>query len=174
MKNFARLAAAAAAATLFAAPALAVPADPVAKAHAKIMKPLTLEGQRDLDFGIIVVGALTGPDTVTVSNASTAVRGCGTSGFLTCSGTAASAQYEVHGTNNATVRVDTDPSDLTNMTSGLSETIQFTPTADFNLTLTNGSPTNGTVFYLGGQITIDPATVDGRYEGDIEVTVDYN
>lgn len=174
MKNFARLAAVAAAATIISAPAHAIPADPVAKAHAKIVKPLTFEGQRDLDFGIIVVGALTGPDTVTVSNASTAVRGCGTSGFLTCSGTAASAQYEVHGTNNATVRVDTTPSDLTNMTSGGGETIQFTPDADFTLTLTNSSPTNGTIFYLGGEITIDTTTVDGRYEGDIEVTVDYN
>ena len=174
MKNFARLAAVAAAATLFAAPAYAVPADPVAKAHAKIMKPLSFKGQRDLDFGIIVVGALTGPDTVTVSNAATAVRGCGTSGLLTCSGTPVSAQYEVHGTNNATVRVDTDPSDLENKTSGGLEKIVFTPDADFTLTLTNSSPTNGTVFYLGGAITITPTTVDGRYEGDIEVTVDYN
>lgn len=175
MKNFARLAAVAAAAALVAAPAVAAPvaADPVAKAHAKIMKPLTLEGQRDLDFGIIVVGAITGPETVSVSNASTATRVCGSSGLLTCSGTPASAQYEVTGTNNAQIRVDTDPSDLTNQTSGGSETIQFTPTADFNLTLSSSSATNGDLFYLGGEITIDTTTVDGRYEGDIEVTVDY-
>lgn len=173
MKNFARLAAVAAAATAIAAPAYAVPADPVAKAHAKIMKPLTLEGKRDLNFGIIVVGAITGPETVSVSNDATATRVCGTSGLLTCSGTPISAQYEVTGTNNAWVRVDTDPSDLTNMTSGGGETIQFTPTADYDLQLSSSSSTNGDLFYLGGEITIDTTTIDGRYEGNIEVTVDY-
>lgn len=175
MKNFARLAAVAAAATLVAAPAVAAPvaADPVAKAHAKIMRPLSLEGQRDLDFGVIVVGAITGPETVQVSNAAVAGRVCGSSGNLTCSGTPVSARYEVSGTNNAWVRVDTDPSPLTNMTSGGSETITFTPTADFDLQLSSSSATNGDLFYLGGAITIDTTTVDGVYEGDIEVTVDY-
>lgn len=172
MKNFARLAAVAAAATAIAAPAAAIPADPVAKAHAKIVKPLTLSGERDLDFGIIVVGALTGPDTVTISNDATTTRVCGSSGFLTCSGTPASAEYLITGTNNAQVRVDTDPSDLENKTSGGFEKIVFTPTADFNLTLSS-SGSSGDLFYLGGAITITPTTVDGRYEGDIEVTVDY-
>lgn len=175
MTKFARMAALAAAATLVAAPAFAAPvsADPKAKAHAKIMRPLTLTADRDLDFGIIVVGAITGPETVSVSNAAVATRTCGSSGNLTCSGTAQSAQYEVTGTNNAQVRVDTTPSNLTNQTSGGSETITFTPTADFNLTLSSSSATNGDLFYLGGSIVVDTTTVDGRYEGDIEVTVDY-
>ena len=72
MTKFVRLAALAAAATLVATPAVAAPvaASPKAKATAKIVKPLTLVAQRDLDFGTIVVGlAVGGTRTITVSAA---------------------------------------------------------------------------------------------------------
>jgi hypothetical protein len=173
MTKFGRLAALAAAATLVATPALAAPvgATPKAKASAKIVKPLTLVAQRDLDFGTIVNGlAVGGTRTITVSNAG--VRGGCDATVVVCSGTVASAQYKVTGTNNITVNVDTTGSNLTNTTSGGNETIAFTPDADFTLALGN-SGASGLLFTLGGAITIADTTVGGLYVGDIEVTVDY-
>jgi len=173
MTKFVRLAALAAAATLVATPAFAAPvaASPKAKASAKIVKPLTLTAQRNLDFGTIVNGlAVGGTRTITVSNAG--VRGGCDATVVVCSGTPASAQYLVTGTNNMTINVDTTGSNLTNTTSGGNETLAFTPDADFTLALGN-SGASGVQFTLGGAITIADTTVGGLYVGDIEVTVDY-
>ena len=176
MKNFARLAAVAAAATLVAAPVVAAPvaADPKAKATAKIIKPLTLTKLvgGDLDFGTIVVGTLAGAEDVTL-DATTGLVGCGSSGNLTCSGLTSAAKYKVTGTKGMSVHVDTTASDLTNTTSGGSETLLFTPDADFDMPLTNGGAA-GDNFNIGGKISIDSSTVDGLYEGFVEVQVSYN
>ena len=173
MKNFARLAAVAAAVTLVAAPAIAAPvaADPKAQASARILRPLILTANQDLDFGTIVVGAVVGTETVSVSQAG--VLTCGSSGNLTCSGTVQAAEYNVRGTNNMTVNITAVASDLTNTTSGGSELLAFTPDAPASVLLTSsGIP--GVDFNVGGSIGISAATVDGLYVGDIEVTVDYN
>lgn len=171
MTKFVRLAAVAAAATLVATPALAAPvaANPAAKASARIVKPLTLTALRDLDFGTIVVGTLTGPQVVAVSQGG-ALSGC--TGQLTCSGTVTSAQYRVTGTNNFTVNVAATGSDLVNTTSGNSELLAFTPDAPATVALGNSGAV-GVNFTVGGSISIDASTVDGLYEGDIDVTVDY-
>lgn len=171
MTKFTRLAALVVAVTFVATPAVAAPvaATPKAKASAKIVKPLTLTRVGDLDFGTIVVGALAGPQAVTVSQAGV-LGGC--SGALTCSGTISAAQYNVTGTKSMVVNVAATASNLTNTTSGASELLAFSPNAPATVTLTNsGAP--GSNFNVGGAITLDPATVDGLYVGDIEVTVDY-
>ena len=173
MTNFARLAALAVAATLVATPAVAAPAaaTPKAKATAKIVKPLSLTATRDLDFGTILVGTVAGTETVSISQDGT-TRTCGAGGGLTCSGTFASATYNVTGTKQFTVNIAAAASDLTNTTSGNSEKLAFTPNAPATLLLTNsGAP--GSNFSVGGSIGITSATVDGLYSGDIEVTVDY-
>lgn len=171
MTKFARIAAVAVAATLVATPALAAPvsANPKATASAKIVKPLTLTADADLDFGTIVVGTLAAPQTVSISQAGV-LSGC--TGALTCSGTVSAADYNVTGTKAITVNIASAASNLTNTTSGLGETLVFTPDAPATHTLANsGAP--GSNFNVGGSITIAPATVDGLYVGDIEVTVDY-
>lgn len=171
MTKFARLAALAAAVTLVATPAVAAPvaASPKAKATARIVKPLTLTANRNLDFGTIVVGAIPATQTVTVSPAGALT--CGASG-LTCSGTVQSAQYKVTGTNNMTINVAAVASNLTNTTSGGSELLVFTPNAPLTVALGNSGAT-GVNFNVGGSIDIATTTVDGLYSGDIEVTVDY-
>src|SRR5262245_17734683 len=56
MKNFARMAVLAAAATAVAAPASAqVAADPVARARVNVVKPLSLAAEQDLHFGNVIV-----------------------------------------------------------------------------------------------------------------------
>lgn len=171
MTKFARLAALAAAVTFVATPAFAAPvaASPKAKASARIVKPLTLTAQQDLNFGTIVVGALAAPQAVSVSQAG-ALSGC--TGALTCSGTVAAARYLVTGTNQMTVTVASTGSNLTNTTSGGSELLAFTPNAPATVALGN-SGVAGVQFNVGGSISIAPTTVDGLYVGDIEVTVDY-
>ena len=171
MTKFARLAAVAAALTLVATPALAIPvgATPKARASAKIVRPLTLTAIQDLNFGTIVVGALAASQAVAVSQAGV-LSGC--TGALTCSGTVAAARYNVTGTNNQTLNIVATASNLTNTSSGGSELLVFAPNAPLTVLLTNaGAPGNN--FNVGGSITIAPTTVDGLYVGDIEVTVDY-
>lgn len=171
MTKFARLATLAAVASFVATPAFAVPvaASPKAKATAKIVKPLTLTAQQNLDFGTIIVGSLASPQTVSLSGAN-ALSGC--TGALTCQGSTSAAVYKVTGTNNITVNVSATASNLTNTTSGGSQLLAFTPSAPATVALGN-SGAAGVLFNVGGSISITPTTVDGLYVGDIDVTVDY-
>jgi hypothetical protein len=171
MKKFVRLAALAAVATAVATPALAqqvpVTADPKAKAHARILKPLVLRGTQDVLFGDIVVGTVAGSQTVTVDHATGILSGC-TNG-LTCSGTVQNGEYEVEGSNGATVLIDSTDSDLQNAAGDI---LVFTPNHPVSVVLANsGSP--GTPFNVGGSITLDTNTPEGLYEGDMEITVQY-
>ena len=173
MTKFVRLAALAAAATLVATPAIAAPvsASPKAKASARIVKPLTLTAQRDLDFGTIVNGLAVGGTRVLAVSQAGVLSGCDAT-VVVCSGTPTSAEYNVTGTNNMTVNVAATASNLTNTTSGGSETLSFTPNAPATVALGNSGAV-GVDFTVGGSITIADTTVGGLYVGDIEVTVDY-
>ncbi|MGH6729918.1 MAG: DUF4402 domain-containing protein, partial [Sphingomicrobium sp.] len=168
-----RLAALAAAATLVATPAVAAPvsASPKAKASAKIVKPLTLTAQRDLDFATIVNGLAAGGTRVLAVSQAGVLSGCDAT-VVVCSGTPTSAEYNVTGTNNMTVNIAATASNLTNTTSGGSETLSFTPDAPATVALGNSGAV-GVDFTVGGSITIADTTVGGLYVGDIEVTVDY-
>jgi hypothetical protein len=173
MTKFVRLAALAVAATLVATPAVAGPvgATPKAKASAKIVKPLTLTAQRDLNFGTIVNGLATGGTRVLSVSQAGVLSGCDAS-VVVCSGTTTSAQYKVTGTNNMTVTVASLGSNLINTTSGGSETLAFAPDAPATVVLGNSGAV-GVNFGVGGSITIADTTVGGLYVGDITVTVDY-
>ena len=132
--------------------------------NANVVKPLTLTTKQDLDFGQILLSGAGG--TVSISTAG--VRTCPAG--LTCSGTARQAIMNTSGTNSMVVRISTVPSDLVNAANGA--VIRFTPTAPASVTLTNsGAP--GKDFGVGGSIAVTPATSDGVYTGNIEVTVDY-
>lgn len=166
------LAASVAATALAATPAVAAPvgAATPATARARIVRPLTLTATRNLDFATITLGTVAaGGETVSMTTGG--VVTCG-SGGLTCSGTPVSAEYNVTGTNNQVVQIFSNTTTLTNANDG--STLTFTPTlpASGTVTLTNaGAPGND--FNVGGSITILPATTDGVYSGNIDVTVDY-
>ena len=180
MNTFLRLtslAATVAALALTAAPAQAaslVAATPVAKAKVKILKGLTLTSDADLDFGTVVLsgaGAWSG-DTVSVNLAGT--QAC--TANLTCSGTTSAASYNVTGSNNAVV-VITVPASVTinngpGGVGGASLTVATTKSVGATVTMPN-SGNAGVDFEVGGSIALASTTADGFYQGDINVTADY-
>ena len=170
MKHFARLLTAAAVATLTLAttPASAAPvgATTPATAKASIVKPLTLTAKQNLDFGTILLSAVTGPTAVTISQAGAATCGTGT----VCSGTPKQAIFNVTGTNNQVVRIFSAATTLTNANDGT--TLSFTPNAPANVTMPN-SGNAGIDFNVGGGISVTTTTTDGVYSGNMNVTVDY-
>lgn len=172
MTNFARLLTAAAVASLsFAAtPSLAATgATTPATAKAQIVKPLTLTAKQNLDFGTIVLSAVTGATSVSISTAGVVTCGAG----LTCSGTPKQAIYNVTGTNNQVVKMYAAASNLTNAADAT--TVVFTPALPTGAAVTltsSGSPGND--FNVGGSIALGTTTTDGVYTGNMNVTVDYN
>ena len=174
MTNFARLATVAAtlaSVAVVATPTLAAPvgATTPATAKAQIVRPLTLTAKQNLDFGTIVLTAVTGATSVAVATSGAVTCGAG----LTCSGTPKQAIYNVAGTNNQVVKIFSATSNLVNAND--STTIVFTPALPTGaaVTLTNsGAP--GTDFNVGGSIAIATTTTDGVYTGNMNVTVDYN
>ena len=167
--NFARILAATAvvtAAALTVTPALAAPvsATTPATARAQIVKPLVLTATQSIDFGTILLTAVTASTAVSISQAGAITCGTG----LTCSATGKQAIFNVAGSNNQTVKIATTAANITNGTTNL----LFTPNAPATVLLTNsGAPGNN--FNVGGAFAIDTATTDGVYTGNLIVTVDY-
>jgi putative copper export protein len=167
--NFARILAATAvvtAAALTVTPALAAPvsATTPATARAQIVKPLVLTATQSIDFGTILLTAVTASTAVSISQAGAITCGTG----LTCSATGKQAIFNVAGSNNQTVKIATTAANITNGTTNL----LFTPSAPATVLLTNsGAPGNN--FNVGGSFAIDTATTDGVYTGNLIVTVDY-
>ncbi|HEU0310287.1 MAG TPA: DUF4402 domain-containing protein [Sphingomicrobium sp.] len=166
MKNIARLAALAAAATIVATPAAAqvsVSNGPVT-ATARITKPLTLTRLDDIDFGEIIVQ---GSDTVSIDYTNGNLS-CGAPANLTCQGATKRAQYRVTGTNNQDVTVTMPDVTLSNGTDNL--TLVLAGPGTVNLT---NSGSVGETFYIGGSIAIDETVSEGTYTGQLAVTVEY-
>ena len=137
----------------------------IAKANAKVLKPLTFKSIQNLEFGQIILG---GTGTKTVSVSSTGALTCAAG--LTCSGATRPAIFNVTGSNGEVVRIFAAPSDLVNATDG--STMRFTPVAPPSVTLINsGMP--GLDFNVGGSIAIPSTATDGVYSGVMDVTVDY-
>src|SRR5512141_2025371 len=106
MAKFLRLTSlASAVVALTATPALAVGPAQNATGTARIVKPLTLQWQQDLDLGTIILnsGAWTG---ATVGIAPDGTFNCdgGASTKVTCTNATKPAQYKVTGTNNQDVK----------------------------------------------------------------------
>lgn len=170
MTNFARIAALAVVAAAVSTPALAVPAGtPVspnanAKASINVKKPLTLTLVDDMSFGNVTV-----LDNGTITMARDGTITCN-SAQLTCASTGTPAKYNVTGTNQQVVKVNT--ASTVTLTNPTSDTLTLNLDAPGTVTLTNaGAP--GTDFTIGGNIALLASTPEGLYTGDLDVTVEY-
>lgn len=176
MTNFIRMTSLAAtvAALAVTTPAFAAPGNTAtptqqATATARVVKPLTIAWKQDLDLGTIVLGSgsWTGADVgITYGKAFSC-----TNTNVTCSGTPKTAEYTVTGTNNQVVTINASDVTLTNQNDNTQTLLlKLSSPGTFNL---GNSGSSGTVFDLGGQVTVNSDTVDGTYSGTFAVTVNY-
>lgn len=164
--NILRITAAVAALTLTATPALAVPPDKDATATARIIKPLTLTWVQDLDLGTITL-LDSGPTTVGITQAG--VFSCpGTA--VACSGPNQVAVYEITGTNNQVVTVNSGNVSMTGPAGSTPLLLTVDAPATVNL---GNSGAAGTPFSIGGSISVAGTQAEGTYIGMFAVTVNY-
>ncbi|HZH06690.1 MAG TPA: DUF4402 domain-containing protein, partial [Lautropia sp.] len=99
-------------------------------------------------------------------------RTCGTSGRLTCSGTFATAQFRVVGTNNQAILVSSSSPTIT-LANGNGGQVTLTPVLPPGTLSLPNSGNQGVVFEVGGRLGIAPTTPDGLYTGIIDIQVAY-
>ena len=164
------LAATVAALALTAAPAQAATPTPPAQAKVKIVKAVSIARVFDLEFGTVVLSGPAGFTGAVVSVSSAGVRTCGAN--LTCAtSTVTAGEYKVTGSQGQTVNL-TVPASVVIQNAALdSLTVNITG-APASLVLTNSGAT-GDNFTFGGSISLDHATPDGDYSGDVVITANY-
>ena len=152
-----------------ASPAAAVSPPTQATATARILRPLSITAEQNLDFGTIVLtgSSFTG-QVVSISQAGAVTCGTNPGVILTCSGTTLAAQFRLIGTNNAIVKITSPGFNLTGP-----GTLAFTPNFPATVNLGANGASTGTVFSIGGSITLASTTPDGVYTGTFLVTADY-
>jgi hypothetical protein len=150
---------------LTSTPAAAVTPLTQASATARLLKPLTIEIQQNLNFGTLVLASGTWSGQVISMDQNGVLTGC--SGNVTCSGATAPAQYKLTGSNNAIVTISCPGFNL-----GGPGTLAFTPNAPATVNL-GPTGSSGLIFGIGGSITLASNTPDGVYTGNFLVTADY-
>ena len=156
--------------TLFATPALAAPAGNANFiAKAKIVKPVTITNNTDLDFGTVTMNPSLVLATVAVANGLASVPVC-SSAQLTCLG-GGSADFTLSSgvANQAiTLSYNVPPTVLTH-TNG-SATVPFRLNTIANVTLDSFG---AGAFSVGGEIDVVTATIDGEYRATVNVVANY-
>lgn len=167
--RFTSAAATVAALALTSSPALAGPAtataDPQATARVRILKPLTLVSEQNLDLGTVALGQGTFSTVVGIGRDGTWT--CDTT-KVTCSGTHQVARYNVAGTNNRVVVISAPDVTLSNGVQTLTLDVDAPATVN-----TSNSGSAGVDFDIGGSVALSDSTPDGLYVGDFNVTADY-
>ena len=156
---------------LLATPAMAADTETFT-ARARIVSPLTLTKNTDLNFGTITMLPGLTSSTVVVARAGAGggTTACGAN--LQCTAPTA-ASFSVTGSIGQGLTVTTSP--LSVLTSGAGDTVGFAINAPTAVTLAPAGVGAGTVsFEIGGTLTVLAATVDGTYTGDVDVTVEYS
>jgi Domain of unknown function (DUF4402) len=147
-------------------------------AHVVTIKPLGIVKMDDLDFGTMAPSAAAG--TVSV-NAQTGAR-TSAGGAILSGGTPAAAQFVIAATPLNIVTLSLNPNNnivLNRLGGGASMTVnQFRVSYNGLLPVPLGPnqvvPLNGQLFMLlGGRLNIAANQMEGTYEGDFDVTVDY-
>jgi hypothetical protein len=148
-----------------AAPVIATPK---AKGHALIVKPLTLERLEDMDFALL--GVTTG-GTATIDPVTGAMTVSG--GLVHLGGTPSPARYVGAAQKRTVVNIRIPKQPILIRRVGGIETLSVS-----NFTLDGQdkqalADQEAFIFAVGARITVPAGTVEGLYEGDIEVTVQY-
>lgn len=158
--------AATAATGLFASPAMAADTETFT-ATARIVSPLTLDKNADLDFGTITILPTLGAvgEDVSVGRVGGGANACGPN--LSCTAPTP-ANFDVTGSINQGLDVTITPP--TTLDFG-ANTVAFTLDAPSTVTL---DATGAVVFEVGGTIRVLPSTVDGTYSAMMDVTVEYS
>lgn len=147
-------------------PAAAVTA--TAAVNANVVKPLELTRVQDLDLGSISL--IPGSWSAAVGISQAGVRSCANAN-LVCSGLTQAAKYQVVGTNKMTVLIQAPNVTLVNQADS-TKTLTLVPDAPRQIALPNsGQP--GTIFSIGGSITLTGSTASGDYTGTFNVTAEY-
>lgn len=139
-----------------------------AAVKASVVRALTLASQQNLDLGTITLslGSWSG---ATVGISRTGVFTC--SAKVTCTGAPQFATYKVTGSNKMVVKINAPNVVLVNQ-SDPTQKLTLNVDSPGQVTLTSsGQP--GTLFNLGGSITLDSTTATGTYSGTFQVSVDY-
>lgn len=153
-------------ACLVATPAAAATQNVTVKAN--VVKPLTLTSQQNLDLGTITLSLGTWYGAV-VGISRTGILTC--SPKVTCSGVPQFATYKVTGSNKMVVNITAPDVILVNQ-SDPTKKVTLIVDSPGQITLTSSGPP-GTLFNLGGSITLDSTTATGTYSGTFQVSVDY-
>jgi len=164
------------AAATFSAYAAGPSAATTADAKIKVVTPLTLTKDVDLNFGSIAVGsavatAILTPAATTVAS----ISGDGT--LLTSSETRTAAKFTAEGQADSNFAI-TIPGTVSVVADGFSAT-PMTLTTSCSETGSAGAYTSALegsskTFYIGGSLAIAGGQATGSYKGTIDVTVNYN
>lgn len=159
-----------AAALLVAAPTRLLAAVPPTNSTAglQIVRPLTVQKVRDLDFGWI---SATTAGTIVLNPMTEAVTTTG--GVLPAGGTPRAAQFTGAASGNSVVNIKLPNQPVTLVRAGGTETItlsKFTLDGEDKRTIARASSFD---FRVGGTLTVGANQAEGNYEGTFTVTVQY-
>lgn len=145
-----------------------VPASPTAKGHALVLKPLILERIADMDFAMLGV-TTGGTATIDPVTGDMAVSG----GLIHIGGEPSPARFAGAASKRSVVNIRVPKQPVLIRRVGGTETLSVS-----NFTLDGQDKKNlaeqeSFIFAVGAQITVPAGTVEGVYEGEIDVTVQY-
>ena len=157
--------------SLFAVPAMAAPAGTGQfDANARIVKPVTLTKNTNLDFGTTVMNSSLTSATVSVGGAAGEVAVC-SSTMLTCANGFPASFDLTSGVRNETVQISFDnPPTKLDHASIVGSSVPFSLDAVADVLLdANGEGS----FFVGGNITVASTTDDGLYSATVDVVANY-
>ncbi len=154
-----------------ATPANAVPATADATATVRVLRPLALTSEQNLDLQTVVLSGAA-PFTAAVGVAQDGTPTCDAT--VTCSGTMTPATYRVIGANDQDVTISVDSTlALVNLNEATAPDLTLAVDAPTTVNLGADGTTTGVAFNIGGSISVTDTTADGVYEGTFAVTADY-
>lgn len=152
-----------------AAPALGAPASSSAIAKTIVLEPLTLLNTAPLSFGNIAPGPQ--PGTVTVSPLGVPLYTGGATGV---GGDVGAARFLIYVAGGRTARVGTPKKPIMLTRIGGGATMQVTAFTDLARKVRIQGSTDVYEFAVGGTLSVGAGQAEGFYQGQVDVTFDYN